>query len=48
MTYQCENLRFMVGRRQCLYTISFLEASLLKKLDFWWGIGGVSAAAIRN
>jgi hypothetical protein len=42
------NLISTIGHRRRLYTVSFLEASLLKKLDFWCCIGGISVAAIRN
>jgi hypothetical protein len=45
---QCENLRSMIGQRRCLCAVSFLEASLLEKLDFWCCLGGVSTAATRN
>jgi hypothetical protein len=44
-----ENLRSMIGRRRRLCTVSFLEASLLEKLDFGCYLGGVgSATATRN
>jgi hypothetical protein len=42
------NLRLMIGQWRCLCTVSFLEASLLEKLDFWCCLGGVSAAATWN
>jgi hypothetical protein len=45
---QGENLRSMIGRRQRLCTVPFLEASLLEKLDFWCCLGGVSTAVLRN
>jgi hypothetical protein len=46
--FQGENLRSLIGRWRCLCTISFLEASLLEKLDFWCCIGCVSTIATRN
>jgi hypothetical protein len=45
---QGENLRSMIGRRRRLCTVSFLEASLLEKLDFWCCLGGVNVAALGN
>jgi hypothetical protein len=45
---QGENLRFMIGRRRCSSGVSFLEVSLLEKLNFWCCLGGVSTAATRN
>jgi hypothetical protein len=45
---QGENLRSMIGRRRRLCVVSFMEASLLEKLDFWCCLGGVSTAATRN
>jgi hypothetical protein len=44
--FQGENVRSMIGRRRRLCTVSFLEASLLEKLDFWCCLGGVSAAVL--
>jgi hypothetical protein len=43
-----ENLRSMIGRQRCLCIVSFLETSLLEKLDFWCCHDGVSAAVTRN
>jgi hypothetical protein len=38
--FQCKNIWFMIGRWWCFCIVSFLEASLLEKLDslvmFWW------------
>jgi hypothetical protein len=48
MSEEGENLKYIIGRRVCLCVVSFLEASLLEKLDFWCCLGGVSAAATRN
>jgi hypothetical protein len=51
LAHQNSNLRFntyvsyKIGRQQCMCTISFLDASLLEKLDFWFCLGGVSTAA---
>jgi hypothetical protein len=36
------------GRQWSLCTVSFLEASLLEKLDFWCCLGGVCTTATRN
>jgi hypothetical protein len=43
---QGETLRSVIGRRWCLCTVSFLEASLLEMLDFWCCLGELSTAAI--
>jgi hypothetical protein len=43
-----ENLRSMIKRRPRLCNVSFLEASLLEKLDFWCCIGGVSTASTKE
>jgi hypothetical protein len=45
---QGENLRSTIGRWWCSCTVSFLETSLLEKLDFWCYLGGVSVAGTRN
>jgi hypothetical protein len=45
---QGENLRSVIGRWRCVCTVSFLKALLLKKLEFWCCLGGVSAAVTRN
>jgi hypothetical protein len=45
---QGENLRSMIGQRRRLCVVSFLEASLLEKMNFWCCPGGVSTAASRN
>jgi hypothetical protein len=45
---QRENLRSTIRQRQCLCTVSFLGASLLKNLDFRCCLGGVCAASIRT
>jgi hypothetical protein len=39
---QGENLKSIIGRRWRLCTISFLEATLLEKLDFWCCLGGAA------
>jgi hypothetical protein len=44
---QVENLRSMIGRWWCLYTISFLKALVLEKLNFWCCLGGVSVVTTR-
>jgi hypothetical protein len=44
---QGENLRTMIGRRRCLCTVLFLEASHLDMLDFSCYLGGVSVAVAR-
>jgi hypothetical protein len=36
-----ENLRSMIGRRWHFYTVFFLKAPLLEKLDFYWCLGGI-------
>jgi hypothetical protein len=46
--FQSENLRSMIERRCRLCVVSFLETSLLEKLDFWCCLDGVSTAATRN
>jgi hypothetical protein len=45
---QGENLRSMIGRRQRLCTVTFLEASLLEKLNFWCYLGGVTIVVLRS
>jgi hypothetical protein len=46
---QDENLKSMIGQRQRLRTVFFLDALLLEKLNFGCYLGGVStAAATRN
>jgi hypothetical protein len=41
-----ENLRSLIRRRWCLCSVPFLEASLLEKLNFYFG--GVRAVVLRN
>jgi hypothetical protein len=43
-----ENLRSLIGRRWCLCSVPFLEASLLEKMNFWCCFGGVRAVVSRN
>jgi hypothetical protein len=45
---QGENLNSITGRRWRLCTVFLLEASLLEKLDFWYCLGRIYAAATRN
>jgi hypothetical protein len=45
---QSENLKSMIGRWWRLCIVSFLEASLLEKLDFWCYLGGVSTVTTKN
>jgi hypothetical protein len=45
---QGDNLRSMIGDDGSLCIVSFLEASLLEKMDFLCCLCGVSAAATRN
>jgi hypothetical protein len=45
---QGENIRSVIGRRRCVCTVSFLKALLLKKLEFWCYLGGVSVVVTRN
>jgi hypothetical protein len=45
---QDENLRSMIGQRQRLCIVFFLEASLLEKLNFWCYLCGVSTVILRN
>jgi hypothetical protein len=40
--------RSLIGRRRRLCTVPFLEAPLLKKLDFWCCLGDVSADVSRS
>ena len=45
---QGENLRSTIGRRRRLCTVTFLEASLLEKLNFWCCLSSISTAIPRN
>jgi hypothetical protein len=45
---QGENLRSVIGQQRRLCNVSFFEASVLEKLEFWCCLGGVSVAAIGN